>query len=58
MNDQLENQPKVTLTVSCPLPVYLWLKQSQRNVSAYVVEAIESMKSHKDIEGDKQHEDH
>jgi len=33
--------PKMTLTVSTPLPLYLWLKDSQRNVSRYVVQAIE-----------------
>jgi hypothetical protein len=33
--------PKMTLTVSTPLPLYLWLKESQRNVSRYVVQAIE-----------------
>jgi hypothetical protein len=33
--------PKMTLTVSTPLPLYLWLKQSQRNVSRYVIEAVE-----------------
>lgn len=33
--------PKMTLTVSTPLPLYQWLKESQRNVSRYVVRAIE-----------------
>ncbi len=33
--------PKMTLTVSTPLPLYQWLKQSQRNVSRYVIEAVE-----------------
>lgn len=33
--------PKMTLTVSTPLPLYQWLKESQRNVSRFVVQAIE-----------------
>lgn len=36
--------PKVTLTVSCPLDLFAWLKRNQRNVSAYVVQAIEAEK--------------
>jgi len=36
---------KVTMTVSCPLELYLWLKRPQRNVSAYVVQAIEALKT-------------
>jgi post-segregation antitoxin (ccd killing protein) len=42
MNDQTEKEPRVTLTVSCPLSVYTWLRQTQRNVSAFVVRAVEA----------------
>ena len=32
---------RVVVTFSCPLPVYLWLKETQTNLSAYVVSAVE-----------------
>jgi hypothetical protein len=31
---------RMTLTVSCPLDLFVWLKRSQRNCSAYVVQAV------------------
>ncbi len=40
MQDQTSIVPRVTLTVSCPLPLFIWLKQTQRNCSAFVVEAV------------------
>ena len=36
---------KVTMTISIPLSLYVWLKQSQRNCSAFVVQAIEAEKA-------------
>lgn len=49
MNEQhLDMNRKVTMTVSCPLGLYLWLKQSQRNVSAYVVQATEAQRNSDD----------
>jgi hypothetical protein len=48
-------RPKVTLTVSCPLDLYEWLKRTRRNVSGYVVEAIESMKTAQNDEGVEHH---
>ncbi len=35
---------KVTMTVSCPLSLFAWLKETQRNISAFVVKAIEAAK--------------
>lgn len=32
---------KTTITVSMPLPLYFWLKESQKNVSAFVVKSVE-----------------
>ena len=41
MNKKSNETPKLTLTISCPLDLYVWLKNSQRNVSHFVVKAIE-----------------
>jgi hypothetical protein len=43
--EQVGMNTKVTMTVSCPLELHLWLKRTQRNVSAYVVQAIEALKT-------------
>ncbi len=48
---------KITMTISIPLPLYVWLKQTQRNASAYVVQAIEAMRPTQDNEGGHEHED-
>lgn len=42
MNDIRDILYKTTLTISCPLELFVWLKKSQRNCSAYIVEAIEA----------------
>lgn len=40
--NNVENIVKnMTLTVSCPFEMYVWIKQTQRNCSAYVVQAVE-----------------
>ena len=57
MTEEMETTPKVTLTVSCPLDLYVWLKRTQRNVSAYVVQAIKAMQITQDNEGVHDHED-
>lgn len=31
---------KMTLTISVPLDLFVWLKQTQRNCSAYVTQAV------------------
>lgn len=48
MIEQVVKSPKVTLTVSCPLELYNWLKRTQRNVSSYIVQAIEAEKRYGD----------
>ncbi len=35
---------KTTLTISCPLDLYIWLKQTKRNCSAFIVEAVQEKK--------------
>ena len=42
--NQEEAHRKVTVTISCPLELYLWLRRTQRNMSAYVVRAVEDAK--------------
>lgn len=42
--NQAETDRKVTVTISCPLELYLWLRRTQRNVSAYVVRAVQETK--------------
>ena len=42
--NQTETDRKVTVTISCPLELCLWLRRTQRNVSAYVVRAVEDAK--------------
>lgn len=42
MKDISEMLHKTTLTISCPLELFVWLKKSQRNCSQYIVEAIEA----------------
>ena len=42
--NQSETYRKVTVTISCPLELYLWLRRTQRNMSAYVVRAVEDAK--------------
>ena len=44
MTNHNELVRKMTMTVSVPLELYVWLKRTQRNVSAYVVEAVENHK--------------
>jgi len=39
-NDKVWKTARVALTFSCPLPVYVWLKENQKNLSAYVVRAV------------------
>lgn len=39
--NQSEAHRKVTVTISCPLELCLWLRRTQRNVSAYVVRAVQ-----------------
>ncbi len=39
--DEVLKSARVVLTFSCPLPVYVWLKENQKNLSAYVVQAVE-----------------
>jgi post-segregation antitoxin (ccd killing protein) len=41
-HDGLKIERKVTMTVSCPLELFSWLKETQRNMSVYVVRAIEA----------------
>jgi hypothetical protein len=36
---------KTTLTISCPINLFLWLKETQRNCSAYVVAAVQEKKT-------------
>jgi len=33
--------PRMTLTVSCPFELFVWLKKNQHNCSAYVVTAVQ-----------------
>ena len=53
MKDISEMLHKTTLTISCPLELFVWLKQTQRNCSQYVVEAIEA-KRQQEKERDEQ----
>lgn len=36
---------KTTLTISCPIDLFVWLKETQRNCSAYVVAAIQEKRA-------------
>lgn len=38
--EEVLKSARVALTFSCPLPVYAWLKENQRNLSAYIVQAV------------------
>lgn len=42
INDFVDLIHKTTMTFSCPLALAAWLKHTQRNCSAYIVEAIEA----------------
>lgn len=42
VNDFVDLIHKTTVTFSCPLALALWLKQTQRNCSAYIVKAVEA----------------
>jgi hypothetical protein len=44
MKEETVNDRKVTMTVSCPLSLFAWLKDTQRNISAFVIKAIEAAK--------------
>ena len=44
MKDISEMLHKTTLTISCPLDLYIWLKQTKRNCSAFIVEAVQEKK--------------
>ena len=50
--ENTEALPRMTLTVSCPFELFVWLKKTQRNCSAYVVEAVQEKQKHD--EGKKQ----
>lgn len=44
--NNVENIVKnMTLTVSCPFEMFVWLKQTQRNASKYVVQAVEEKRA-------------
>ena len=45
MNKQSLKMPHVTLTISCPFDLFVWLKRNQQNVSYFVVQAIEAEKT-------------
>lgn len=53
MQNQVSVVPRVTLTVSCPLELFVWLKKSQRNCSAYIVEAIEAKRQQEEEKAEK-----
>ncbi len=57
MKRHVTKRPRVTLTVSCPLELFEWLKRTQRNTSAYVVAAIEAIRLPQCNEGAHEHED-
>lgn len=45
MKSKVLKPRKVTLTVSCPPDLLDWLRLTQRNVSAYVVQAVEAART-------------
>lgn len=47
-----EALPRMTLTVSCPFELFVWLKKQNhiRNCSKYVVEAIQEKRTREDQE--------
>ncbi len=53
MTQEALNGKKILLTVSCPPEIYAWLRKTQRNMSAYVVAAIEARRE-KEEERDEQ----
>ena len=52
MKDVEDILHKMTLTVSCPFEMFVWLKRSQKNCSAYIVQAVNEKRAREQQEGD------